>query len=406
MLRAVFAAAIFLAAVFLAGCGDVPSTDANRGIPSGPDMPALDDSSRNPSLGDEGGESQSPTEPVVNATPPEPGDDTVDFAGRDGAPPPLNPELITLARIGGAGDQWIRDVYFESDGRIVGVSENFTVTFDANGRNGVVTGDTDATMEGNVQRPSLPGSPGRFYSHAATGLDFAVGYRQAGGNLQTPIFRAFQGEDVQWRLWGHAVADIEAASLGADSRCYQAWGMPNGAIGVQCWCDGGNTVLDRDPRDLSEGAGWKDGAWSRTVGGMSTMYALIDPRGGGSVLSGTFVASHVTHLAVDGWGRVYLARGVGNRQTGEDPTDVFGVGADSASPGLAILSPDLRQVVFNAGLSGQCEGGQGAESIVLQDNLLVIGGATCADGSLEQRNPVQPEPGGGRDGFIAVIRLW
>jgi hypothetical protein len=353
--------------------------------------------------GDGGGSGGDAPEPVTNPDPPPEGDDLT-FAAAAGAPPPLSPELVFWGAVGGSGDQWLEDVYFEDDGRIVASAPAFTVTMDASGTSGVVSGDLDAVMEGRPARPRLPGNPGRAYAHAPSGLTFTVGYRQAGRNLQTPIFRALSGDEVLWRLWGHAGADIENASLGADSRCYQAWGMPDGKIGVQCWTDGGNSVLARDPRDLSVGPGWSEGAWMKGAGGMATLYALIDPTGEGAVESGTFVATHVTHLTTDGWGRVYLARSARNRQTNEEGTDALGVGATSGALGVAVLSPDLSTVLFNANLATECEGTQAFSDIAMRDGLLVLVGSTCSD-TLATGSLGSPE-GEGQDGVIAVLQMY
>lgn len=393
-------------------CADA-TTGAEVELEPADGLPMLPPSSEDPSKPKPS--APNPTDPKapnpvpVDAKPPAPADATVDFVAAAGQAPALSPQLLTLARVGGAGDQYIRQVYFTEDGRIVGQGDGFSVTYDVTGQRGATSGDLSMSSDQKLDvRPRLPGDPGRSYSHAATGLTFAVGYRQAGRNLQTPIFRAFKGDERQWALWGHAGADIEAASLGADSRCYQAWGMPNGQIGVQCWTDGGNSVLARDPRDLKQGSSWSQGAYQSGAGGMSSLYALVDPSDGGRVVSGTFVASHVHKVAVDGWGRVYVANPVSSRSNpSRGVEDVFGVGEEVGS-GLAILAPTLKDVLFNARVGGACakaQGSQGFGSIALRDNILVLGGTTCG-GDWAQRNPVQQAPGQGQDGLIAIIRLW
>lgn len=393
----------------LLSCADA-TTGAEVALDPADGLPTLPPSSEDPSKPS----MPSPTDPKapqpvpVGSNPPAAANQDVDFIAASGSAPTHAPQLLTLARLGGVGDQYIRQVYFTEDGRIVGQGDGFSVTYDVTGQRGAIWGDVTTSSDQKLDvRPGLPGDPGKSYSHAATGLTFAVGYRQAGKNLQTPIFRAFKGDERQWALWGHAGADIESSNLGADSRCYQAWGMPNGHIGVQCWTDGGNSVLAKDPRDLSQGSSWSQGAYQSGAGGMSSLYALVDPRDGGRVVSGTFVASHVHKVAVDGWGRVYVANPVASRSSQRGVEDVFGLGQDVGS-GVAILAPTLKDVLFNARVGGECgkaQGSQGFGAIALRDNILVLGGTTCG-GAWAQRNPVQQEPGLGQDGLIAIIRLW
>jgi hypothetical protein len=257
-------------------------------------------------------------------------------------------------------------------------------------------------------RPSLPGDPGATVEEPRFGVTYRVGYRQAGGNLQLPIFRAFLGEERLWSLWGHAVADVVAADLGADTRCYQAWLMPNDRVGVQCWTDGGNSVLAKEPRDLGSPGfdpSWAAGGYMRSPAGMATSYALVDPRDGGSVVSGTFVASHVANLVVDPWGRVIVARTATSRSGGAPPSNPFDQ-AETGS-GFLVLSADLREVIANVRIGGNnCEGGtQSFGSLALRDGVLVLGGTTCAP-DLNVQNAVQAAAGGGQDGMIAIVRLY
>jgi hypothetical protein len=237
-------------------------------------------------------------------------------------------------------------------------------------------------------------------------LTLRVGYRQAGRNLQTTIVRAFRGEERIWALWGHSVNDITAKHLGADSRCYQAWAMPSGRVGVQCWTDGGNSVLAKEPRDLDSPGfdpSWARGAYQRSAGGMSSMYALIEPRDGGSVLSGTFIARHVSPLVADPWGRTYVAATAASRSGGAGPSNPFGQD-DSTDAGFFVLDPSLKDVIFNARIGGSC-GQQRFGVIALKDNLLALGGTTCA-ADVATVNAAQSSHGGGQDGLVAIIRLW
>lgn len=323
--------------------------------------------------------------------------------------PALQPKLIALTYAGGKGNQTIRSIRFAADGSMIAQGKGFSIQYDANGANGRISGDPNTLdTESTTEHPPLPGDPGRAYNHLPTGLTFRVGYRQAGSNLQMPIFRAFQGTTRAWTLWGHAVQDAIDLQLTADSRCYQAWGMPQGRIGVQCWTDGGNSVLAKDPRDLKV-AGfnpvWAQGAYQHSAGGMSSMYALIDTNNGGSVVSGTFVASHVPVLAVDAWGRVYLARTGSSRSGGPGPSNPFNQAA-TASSGVLALSESLKAPLFHARIGGNCSGGQQYFTVAaLRDNLLVLGGTTCA-ADLQTAQAPQSQHGGDQDAMLAILELW
>lgn len=369
----------------LAGCGGGDDSAPGAGSDAGPRPPT-----------------PPPTEGTIDLVPP----------SGTGAPPAIDAELVALTYVGGAGDQAVHRVRFEDDGTIVAEGTAFTVRYDASGTTGAVEGEVGAADETDfARRPRLPGDPGQPYRDLRHGLVYTVGYRQAGGSLQLPIFRAFEGDERIWSLWGHAVADVMAADLGADSRCYQAWAMPDGDVGVQCWTDGGNSVLAKEPRDLSSPGfdpSWAAGSFQRSAGGMSTLYARIDPTNGGSVVSGTFVASHVAHLTVDDWGRVYVGQVASSRSGGGDPSNPFGQ-SDSAGSGLFVLEPELRQPVLNARIGGTC-GGDGSvqafSSIAIRGGLLVAGGTTCAPDLATTASAVQREHGGGQDGMIAIVRLW
>ena len=357
---------------------------------------------------DRGGDSDSGGGGGVNP-PPDPGDDTLDFDEPTEPSPPLAPALASLTYVGGGGDQYASSVRVGDDGSVTVSGEGWTLTWSADewamDGPGTLDGDVEAIGEEPGKRPALPGSPGRAYADPRIGLTFTVGYRQAGGNLQMPIFRAFEDDERIWALWGHAVADAEDRSLGADTRCYQAWGMPEGRIGVQCWTDGGNSVLAKDPRDLDADPTWNEGSWQRSAGGMSSLLALVDPSDGGRVVSGTFLNSHVSHLTVDPWGRVYLGRTATSRDGGNDPTDAFGLGA-SGGAGLLAFDENLQQPLLNARIGGTCDDGEEFfNALVVHEGVLLMAGTTCAS-DLITTNAVQADHGGGQDAMIARVRLW
>ncbi|MEM9693014.1 MAG: hypothetical protein AAGA56_10745, partial [Myxococcota bacterium] len=194
----------------LAGCSDDDGGSPTNG-------------SVRPNGGNGAGNGSSSGNGSNSGSPGDPGDNTLDFTDPTGPAPTLAPELLALTYVGAEGDQFATGVSEAQDGTVAVTGADWTYRVDLTGATaGAIEGDIASTSEAPGRRPSLPGSPGRAYEDPRIGLTFTVGFRQAGGNLQIPIFRAFDGDERIWILWGHAGADVEAASLGADSRCYQA----------------------------------------------------------------------------------------------------------------------------------------------------------------------------------------
>ncbi|MDX2021931.1 MAG: hypothetical protein SF187_16960 [Deltaproteobacteria bacterium] len=331
-------------------------------------------------------------------------------SGRD-SPPAFSPELVLLTLVGGVSDQFIRSVGFNADGSITASGKGFVVTADAKGRNVKVQGDvTTADTEGFPSFPSLPGKPGRLYEDARNGLHYRIGYEQIGGNLQRPIFRAFASESATEPLWGFWEASksrLEEKRLTADSRCYQVWAMPKGHIGIQCWCDGGNSVLETDPKSLDDAKTWTDDqSFQKGAGGTSSLYGLVDPATG-TIVSGTFIGTHVAHVITDNWGRVYGSRPANQRQTRVGPDNPFGM-PENAGAGFFVLDPSLRKVLLNIRLGGTSETGiqRFAVMAINDQGLLVLGGTSNAPDVPALGEALQQMAGGGQDGLLAIIRLW
>ncbi|MHC5055679.1 MAG: protein kinase domain-containing protein [Planctomycetota bacterium] len=315
------------------------------------------------------------------------------------AAPPLGPRLLVCTFVGGKGDQHIREVGF-SRGVVYGKGEGFRVVYDARSFRGRVQGDVNTHDDERYNpRPPLPGGRGKEVRDPRNGQTYRVGYRQVHAELQQPFLESSAG----WKLWGLGFDDVKTGTKGvrwgplmADSRAYDCWLMPEGKIAVKCWTDGGNSILTRDPRDPQkpnpiEG---KD-PFKRDAGGMASMFMLVDPKDG-TPLSGTFLRSHITHQAVDAFGRVYLPFAqAGSR----NPFDM----AEETRAGLFVLKPSLLAPELNIRIGGG--GKEHLGVIALKDGLLVLGGYTEAAG-LKTVNPVQDAHGGGKDGFFVVLRLW
>jgi serine/threonine-protein kinase len=318
------------------------------------------------------------------------------------AAPPLAPKLLVCTRVGGKGDQHIRKVGF-ARGTVYGSGEGFRVVYDAQSLRGRAIGNVDTHDDERYNpRPLPPSDPGKELADPRNGQTYRVGYRQVDPVLQQPFLESSAG----WKLWGLGIDDIRTRTktvrwgpLTADTRAYDCWLMPGGKIGVKCWTDGGNSVLTRDPRDVRkpnpiEGMD----PFRGEAGGMASLFMLVDPKDG-APLSGTFIRSHVTHQAVDEFGRVYLPFAqAGSRNP-------FGM-AEKTRAGLFVLKASLLGPELNIRIGGGGEERFGV--IALKDNLLVLGGwveGGEAD-DFKAVNAVQDDAGEGKDGFFVVIRLW
>lgn len=321
--------------------------------------------------------------------------------------PALKPRLLVATLVGGAGNQYLREVGFDSSGGVFAKGKGFTLRYDASFRTGTVEGDKAMDDAGGWDaRPPLPGqdtAKGAFrLVDPRRKATYYIGYRQViTGLLQQPLFRSSEG----WSLWnwdGKAPMD---KSLGADSRGYDLWLMPNGLIGAQLYCDGGNSTLKKDPCDLDTDNPSFAGAWQKAPDGVGSLFVVIDPEKRRTV-SGTFIYSQASRHAQDAFGRVYIPRSVTKRFPTVTPANPFNMKTGGA--GLFVLSSDLAAPEFSAYLSGDCQGGkQELSPIAVRGNIAVLGGTSCAE-SLPNApaGGVQAKNGGGQDGYLVVLELW
>lgn len=310
--------------------------------------------------------------------------------------PPFAPQLLVNTLVGGTGDQYVRRVYFDEDGTVVGLGQGFEVRYDPSSGSVEVSGDPsiadDSEFRGNNKLRHI----GNSVDDPRNGQTYEIGYRQVGGNLQQPYLDASGG----WKFWGWS--EDEAGNLRADSRGYDISLMPNGQIMALAWTDGGNSTLTRDPQDLSEELQATQGAIQSSAAGVATLYLLIDPEAGRPV-SGTFLYTQSMNRAIDRWGRVYITDRITKNTTATNP---FGQSED-ASAGFIVLRPDLKRAELNVRLGANCKDiGKGTlASVAVRDDLLVLGGTHCDAPIVATENAVQDGPGGGQDGYFVVIKL-
>jgi len=297
--------------------------------------------------------------------------------------PPFEPVFANLSYVGGKGDQHFSDIAFADDGTIsVSAPSGLTVRFSADGEQHLGTeGSLDAACE----------KGGREFAVRLTrtnphdGSEWKVGYRQVHSILQQPYLHSPHG----WSWWGWNHAQAKEKSLMADTRGVDLWFPTADTFVAWTWSDGGNSTSDRDPRDLEKGNQWTKGYF-----GGGSKFMLGDAKTGEPIRGWNF-AHRPGDACVDDFGNFYVG------QLPRIAPDRNFLGSDGE--GITIFDPDLVP-------QGAVRLGTGVRffDVVVRDDILVGCGRVGADnvGSLTTVDPIQSSPGGGADGFIAIIRLW
>jgi hypothetical protein len=355
--------------------------------------------------------------------------------------PALSPRLLLVTYLGGEGDQFIREVDIDAQGLVSAQGDGFRLTYDPSQDVAQVTGDVSTPdAAAYSERPDLfkewnntwdANKNAKIVNDSRHDLTYYMGTMQVHPDLQQPLLLTCPSNtpcdrnndlgNLTAQLWGWWGSLAFAKSLAADSRGYDVWLMPDGLIGAQAWTDGGNSTIGRDPRRRAEEPCSNDacptldrtleslvsaGTWQPMPGqGPLSLYMVIDPVTAQPVRA-TFVRRHVTRITHDAWGRLYIPQAVSKQFPTVDPDNTFGH-SDAASSGLFVLDLDMG-AALNVRLGGTpCAGGtQVLGRVALRDNILVLGGTTCAPDLVTTANAPQATYGAGQDGMVMVIQLW
>ena len=325
-------------------------------------------------------------------------------AGLAGPAPALAPALVTLTCVGGTGDQYVSEVGFLPDGTIYGRGTGFTVGYSKDGTKCLgIQGDPNTPS--TQRRGALWANKGSSIN--VGNITLTIGYRQVHAILQQPFIKSSAG----WSWWGWSHEEAKKRELMADSRGVAIHPLPGSRFLAKCWCDGGNTVLEKDPRDLDKPNPALANPYNRSAAGSASLYIIGDARTG-EPLHATWMIHRPQAEAVDAYGRVYISQQA-QRKFGPVHKDSLGLGGGA---GISIFNPTLSQCLFSATL-----GGDTSYAVAVRENMLVVGGSIGqarkdkegrAEGvendpaKLPVRNPAQSRPGGGEDGFLAILRLW
>ena len=315
--------------------------------------------------------------------------------------PPIKPELLVSTYIGGNGNQSITSIDI-NNGVIEASGEQFAVRYQLGSLKGNVAGNI-AHDEGDKKYQTQTHHPKKTISlnDPRNGQTYSITTKQVHPILMQPVLRSSAG----WQFWGHShkevidqTSKVRWGPLMSDSRGYDVWLMPNGLIGAKFWCDGGNAILTRNPMDLSKPNPIESmSPFKKDSGGMASLFLLINPNGSTPTIEGgTFVNTHITHHAIDQWGRMYLPKGIRTKN--------LSFGSSAGKGGLFVLDEKLTNSVVNMRFGGS--GNEVLGRIALQDNILVMAGRTASK-DLITKNAVQEKHGGGEyDGWLVVLRLW
>ncbi|HYX36917.1 MAG TPA: hypothetical protein VE954_27740 [Oligoflexus sp.] len=353
--------------------------------------------------------------------------------------PTIVPSLAVVTYVGGPGNQYIRNVSIGDDGSVTAEGKGFRIVYpqglaSVRVEGDVSTPDTDAYSD----KPPLykewnynwkSAKHAKKFDDPRSGLSYYFGTRHVHANLMQPTFLVCKTgkncdlpENQEARMWDWWASVAFDKSLGADSRGYDVFPLPNGLIGLKGWTDGGNSTLARwpvrdDPNcknaatcpqlDIRLEDSISKGTFQGAPNSLSTMYMVYDPAQKKPVLA-TFLRSHVTNHAVDAWGRIYLPKGIGRSFPTRDPENIFGH-SNTAETGLFVLSHDFTKAEVNTRIGGTCSGDgkqQSFAALAQKGNLLVLGGTTCATDLAVTGTTVQTNNGGQQDGMLVIVKLW
>ena len=323
------------------------------------------------------------------------GDPPVDkLAARAAFAPAVQPKLLFFSLVGGAGDQWFNAVQVKGTkvqaamgkgalGASVTVKEDDSVA-------AKVLGDKAATDE--VQR-DLPNG-------GKTG-PYTYGYKQVHPILQQPYLT---GGGLSLWGWTHDQAKnakVRYAPAMADSRIKALWMTPKKTLLAVGYTDGGNTILRAHPKDCDK---TMETAFDAGGGGGGKSSWLIELRpSDGEPLHVVACRGTVVCHTYDAWNRLVVGGGALHK-TGQGAVFGYLDGAGVLMPDFAWTQP-LLQVHLGASKEGDKVGGMAwAIDIDSDSGLMAVGG--WMEGSPQGVAELQDKNGGGKDAFLAVIRLW
>lgn len=302
--------------------------------------------------------------------------------------PELRPELLCAARVGGKGDQWLTQVAVKGFKVHAAGEADFKVSVEL-----LADGSVKAKAWGNTRAAHEPrfGLP---HIQAARLGAVEYGFNQVAPLLQQPFMKG-----PGWRLWGWTEAQAKAAKARyapfmADSGIRLALPMPNKNLFAVGLCDGGNSSLRAHPKDIDESLDFPIAFGGG--GGQSSFIFEISPAG--ELVRQMVLRGSANGAAWDAWGRVLVVgRGV-VKGDDKDAQAAFGYGDGG---GLLLADAAWTRPLFKA-----CFDHVSFWAASIDSDSGLAAAVGFVDGDVREVHPLQEKPGGGKDGFIALFRLW
>jgi hypothetical protein len=302
--------------------------------------------------------------------------------------PEIRPELLCVARVGGKGDQWLNQVAVKGFKVHAAGDADVKVSVELLPDGSVKTKAWGNTLAAQQPRSGLP------HLHAGRVGSVEYGFNQVAPLLQQPFLKG-----PGWQLWGWTEAQAKAskapyAPFMADSGIRLVLPMPNKNLYAVGLCDGGNTSLRAHPKDIHRSL---DFPIAFGGGGGQSSYAFeITPKG--ELVRQMVLRGSANGAAWDAWGRVLVVgRGI-VRGDDKEAHAAFGYGDGG---GLLLADAEWTRPLFKACFNHVSLWSASVDS---ESGLAAVVG--FVDGDIKELHPVQAKPGGGKDGFIAVLRLW
>jgi len=311
--------------------------------------------------------------------------------------PEIAPKLLMVTRVGGTGNQWIRKVQVQGQ-RVIALGESdFSIQ--------VTVGDDDSVkgvIAGNIHAEHKNVNRGVSHVKVAKVGAITYGYKQVAPELQQPYMTG-----LGWTLWGWSEEQCKKAKgtyapFMADSGISNVKLSPQNTIFASSYCDGGNTSLRVDPRNIDKDLPFEI---SHGGGGGKSAYCFeVDVKG--QLLRQMVFRGWVNDVCWDEFQRPIVV-GAAVLKAGQAPNK-FG---SSDGAGIAIADATWSKLLFGTHIGpGEASNSEKAEyvfwSVAIDSKSGICAAVGYVSGELLQTESLQKIAGGGTDGLLAVFRLW
>jgi len=247
---------------------------------------------------------------------------------------------------------------------------------------------------------------------------FVTGYQQVSANLQLPILRSYSytGE-INWENYNFSANEATSQDLGADTRGLRVAIGQDNQLYFAGSLDGGNSVFQRDPQDITTTAGNVNidnfTNTSNSGGGKFAYFARLNPATGTLDQGQIFVTRRsngegnsfaINAITADTKGRVYIGGQAGASLPNRDELQIneTPVGTYSGFEGAVIAVSEDFQARELVGLwSGGDSSGSSVNGVAAFGDIRAMV-STNSGTNLITVNPLQGTSAGSDDAFFSV----